>query len=118
MSDAVLFEHDGAIVTLTLNKPETRNPTTDPDILEALNDACAWIAADAGVGCVMDSAALQRMCPINTGKASNTRRCRSTTSKCRPSPRSTGLPAGRVATWPVPVTFESQRSMRCSPRIS
>lgn len=53
MSDAVLFERDGAIVTLTLNKPETRNPITDPDILAALNDACARIAADNGVGCVI-----------------------------------------------------------------
>ncbi|MEO5764563.1 MAG: crotonase/enoyl-CoA hydratase family protein [Casimicrobiaceae bacterium] len=53
MSDAVLFERDGAVVTLTLNKPETRNPTTDPDILAALNDACARIGADATVACVI-----------------------------------------------------------------
>ena len=53
MSAAVIFERVGAIVTLTLNKPETRNPTTDPDILGGLNDACDRIAADAGIGCVI-----------------------------------------------------------------
>ncbi len=45
MSEPVLFERDGAIVTLTLNKPETRNPTTDPDLLDGLNVACARIAS-------------------------------------------------------------------------
>ncbi|MBA3253706.1 MAG: crotonase/enoyl-CoA hydratase family protein [Pseudomonadota bacterium] len=53
MSDAVLFERDGAIVTLTLNKPQTRNPTTDPEILGALNDAFACIAADTGISCMI-----------------------------------------------------------------
>ena len=53
MNDAVLFDHDGAVVTLTLNRPETRNPVTDPEILAALNDAYARIAADASIGCVI-----------------------------------------------------------------
>jgi len=53
MSDAVIFERDDAIVTLTLNRPETRNPSTDPDILKALNDAFARIATDAGISCVI-----------------------------------------------------------------
>lgn len=53
MSDPVVFERDDAIVTLTLNKPETRNPTTDPDILAALNEALARVAADTGIGCVI-----------------------------------------------------------------
>ncbi len=50
---AVLFERDGAIVTLTLNRPQTRNPSTDPEILAALNDAFARIAVDTGVSCVI-----------------------------------------------------------------
>ncbi len=53
MSDAVIFERDDAIVTLTLNRPETRNPSTDPDILKALNDAFARIGTDAGISCVI-----------------------------------------------------------------
>ncbi len=53
MSAAVKFERDGAIVTLTLDKPEARNPTTDPDILAALNDAFANIAGDQRIGCVI-----------------------------------------------------------------
>jgi len=53
MSDAVVFERDGAVVTLTLNKPQARNPTTDPEILQGLNDALARIAADTSVSCVI-----------------------------------------------------------------
>jgi enoyl-CoA hydratase/carnithine racemase len=53
MSEAVLVERDGTVVTLTLNKPESRNPTTDPDILAALNDAFAQIAADPLIRCMV-----------------------------------------------------------------
>ena len=53
MTATILFERDAAIVTLTLNKPETRNPTTDPEILAGVNDAFDRIAADSGIGCVI-----------------------------------------------------------------
>ena len=46
-ADAVIFEREGAIVILTLNKPDARNPTTDPDILAGLNAALASVAADS-----------------------------------------------------------------------
>lgn len=52
-ADAVRFERDGAIVTLTLNRPDTRNPVTDPAILAGLNDALARIGADPAVACVI-----------------------------------------------------------------
>jgi enoyl-CoA hydratase/carnithine racemase len=53
MTSPVLHEQEGAVVTLTMNKPESRNPLTDADILNGLNDALARIAADAGVRCVI-----------------------------------------------------------------
>ena len=37
MSDPVIYQKDSqGIVTLTLNRPETRNPLTDADMLEAI----------------------------------------------------------------------------------
>jgi enoyl-CoA hydratase/carnithine racemase len=39
MSDAVLFEQEGGIVTLTLNRPEKRNPISESDVVDALVDA-------------------------------------------------------------------------------
>lgn len=59
MTATILFERDGAIVTVTLNKPETRNPTTDPEILAGLNDALNRIASDSGIGCVIVTGAGQ-----------------------------------------------------------
>jgi len=46
MSDPVLYHQDGPIVTITLNRPETRNAITDIDMVEALIDACSRLAAD------------------------------------------------------------------------
>jgi enoyl-CoA hydratase/carnithine racemase len=39
MSDAVLYDQDGGVVTLTLNEPETRNAIL-PAIVEALVEYC------------------------------------------------------------------------------
>ncbi len=59
MSEAVLYETgDDGIVTLTLNLPETRNPITDPDMIEAIlaalarleNDPAARVAIVTGAG--------------------------------------------------------------------
>jgi len=47
--DPVLFERDGHVVTITLNRPETRNAITDTDMLEAVLEACARVEADASV---------------------------------------------------------------------
>ncbi|MGF7133174.1 enoyl-CoA hydratase/carnithine racemase [Paraburkholderia sp. EB58] len=35
MSDAVLYEQDDSIVTLTLNRPETRNALTEMEVVDA-----------------------------------------------------------------------------------
>lgn len=49
MSEPLLYEQDGAIVTLTLNRPETRNPISDPDMIAAIEAACARINRDGSV---------------------------------------------------------------------
>jgi enoyl-CoA hydratase/carnithine racemase len=36
MSDAVLYEREGGIVTLTLNRPEKRNPISEHDVVDGL----------------------------------------------------------------------------------
>lgn len=47
MSDPVLYEMDSqGIVTLTLNRPESRNPLTDGDMLDAILAALARLEAD------------------------------------------------------------------------
>jgi enoyl-CoA hydratase/carnithine racemase len=46
MSDLVLYDGDGAIVTLTLNQPELRNPISDDDMVEALLAALDRLETD------------------------------------------------------------------------
>ena len=46
MTDAVLEENADGIVTLTLNRPEQRNPISDDDVLETLIAALARLDAD------------------------------------------------------------------------
>jgi enoyl-CoA hydratase/carnithine racemase len=53
MNDAVLYEADGAIVTLTLNRPEKRNPISEADVVEGIVDALARIQADPSVRAVI-----------------------------------------------------------------
>lgn len=43
------YEQDGFVVTLTLDKPETRNPVSDPDVVDALVEACTRMNRDMGV---------------------------------------------------------------------
>lgn len=49
MSEPVLFEQDGTIVTVTLNRPESRNAITEQDMVEALIDACRRVNRDKSV---------------------------------------------------------------------
>ena len=45
----ILTEQDGAILTLTLNRPERRNPITDLVMVDALVDALEAADADPAV---------------------------------------------------------------------
>ncbi len=46
MSDLILEDRDAGIVTLTLNRPEQRNPVSDPEMIEALIDTLTRLDAD------------------------------------------------------------------------
>ncbi len=49
MTDPVLYVQDGHIVTITLNRPEARNPCSDPDIIAGLLAALERLDADLSV---------------------------------------------------------------------
>ena len=49
MQAPVKYEQAGSIVTLTLDRPELRNPISDPDMIGALEQALARIQADMSV---------------------------------------------------------------------
>jgi enoyl-CoA hydratase/carnithine racemase len=53
MTEPLLFDQQGAIVTLTLNRPELRNPISEDDMVEALESAVARINRDGGVRVVI-----------------------------------------------------------------
>ena len=49
MTDKVLYQQDGAIVTLTLNEPEKRNPISEPEMVEAIITSLMRVQADRSV---------------------------------------------------------------------
>jgi enoyl-CoA hydratase/carnithine racemase len=49
MSEPLLYEQDGGVVTLTLNRPEIRNAISGLDMVEAITAALARIDADISV---------------------------------------------------------------------
>ena len=53
MTDALLYEQDGAIVTLTMNRPDLRNPISEPDMIDAFEEAVLRINRDASVRVVI-----------------------------------------------------------------
>ena len=46
MADPVLYEQNGHVVTLTLNRHETRNAISEDEMVNAIVDACDRINAD------------------------------------------------------------------------
>lgn len=53
MTEKLLIAQEGAIATLTLNMPETRNALTDADLCDAVVGAMGRIAADQSVRCAI-----------------------------------------------------------------
>jgi len=53
MTSPLIYELSDHIVTLTLNLPETRNPISEPEMIEAFEDAVSRINADASVRAVI-----------------------------------------------------------------
>jgi len=52
-SDKLLIERDSAVVTLTLNMPDTRNALTDADLCAQLVDTLQDCNADLGIRCAI-----------------------------------------------------------------
>lgn len=52
MTNAVIYEQEGRIVTLTLNEPATRNALSDT-MIDGLVAACGRVNDDPGVSCVI-----------------------------------------------------------------
>jgi enoyl-CoA hydratase/carnithine racemase len=53
VSEPLAFERDGNVVTLTLCRPELRNPISDPDMIEAFEQAIARVNQDLSVRAVI-----------------------------------------------------------------
>ena len=53
MSDFLTYEQDGAVVTLTMNQPDARNPLSGESQYEAFLDATDRISRDDDVKCVI-----------------------------------------------------------------
>jgi len=53
MTEKLLCDQDGHVVTLTFNMPETRNALTDTDLCDAIVAAMARIQADQSVRCAI-----------------------------------------------------------------
>lgn len=53
MTEKLLYDQDGHVVTLTFNMPETRNALTDADLCDAIVAAMARIQADQSVRCAI-----------------------------------------------------------------
>ncbi len=49
MTDKLLYQQSGSVVTLTFNSPETRNALTDLDLCDAIVAACARMNEDLSV---------------------------------------------------------------------
>jgi len=62
MADFLIYEQEGAVVTLTMNRPEERNALTGHDQHEAFVAACARINADPSVKCVILTGAGASFC--------------------------------------------------------
>ncbi|AQA22358.1 enoyl-CoA hydratase/isomerase family protein [Rhodococcus sp. MTM3W5.2] len=57
MTEAIVVARDGDIVTWTLNRPETRNVISEPDMIEAFEAAIADVNRDVTVRAVVLTAA-------------------------------------------------------------
>ena len=53
MSAPLLYQQDGPVVTLTLNRPETRNPISEDDMIDAIVGAAGRINRDLSVSAVI-----------------------------------------------------------------
>lgn len=62
MSDPLLYEQQGHVVTLTFNRPEARNPMSGDDMIDAVVDATERINGDWSVRAVILTGAGSAFC--------------------------------------------------------
>ena len=62
MADTVLFQADGGLAWITLNRPEARNAIND-EMRQALLDALARVAADPAIRAAVLTGAGEGFCP-------------------------------------------------------
>ena len=62
MSDFVLYQQDGAVVTMTLNAPDERNALSTQAQWDAIVDACDRVQRDLSVKCVILTGAGSAFC--------------------------------------------------------
>ncbi|MEM8974705.1 MAG: crotonase/enoyl-CoA hydratase family protein [Pseudomonadota bacterium] len=62
MSDFLLWEQDGGVLTLTMNRPEERNALSTSDIFDSFEDACRRIESDLSIGVVVLTGAGTAFC--------------------------------------------------------
>ena len=62
MADTVLFQADGGLAWITLNRPEARNAIND-ELRQALLDALARVAADPAIRAAVLTGAGEGFCP-------------------------------------------------------
>lgn len=60
--DFLIYEQQDGIVTLTMNRPEERNPLSDESQFDEFVSACARIRADLSVRCVILTGAGNAFC--------------------------------------------------------
>lgn len=61
VDESVLYESDGRIATITLNRPENRNSMT-PDVMERFRACVARARAEAGLRCVVITGSGRSFC--------------------------------------------------------
>ncbi|MEM0976063.1 MAG: crotonase/enoyl-CoA hydratase family protein [Pseudomonadota bacterium] len=62
MSDFLVWDQDGPVLTLTMNRPEERNALSTPDIFDAFEDACRRIEQDLSIRVVILTGAGTAFC--------------------------------------------------------
>jgi enoyl-CoA hydratase/carnithine racemase len=86
MSDAVLYEREGGIVTLTLNRPEKRNPISERDVVDGLVAALGRVQADASARVVILTGAGTAFSSGGDLRAMEARSMSAPKTRARPSP--------------------------------
>lgn len=74
MTDFILYEQDGPVVTLTLNAPEKRNAISSFEECDRIVDACRRINQDRSVRCVVLTGAGTAFCAGGDLKAMRDKR--------------------------------------------